>query len=241
MIIDSIIQMKSINFLDIIVIIIMAYCLISGYMKGLVRTIFDLFSYIIALAAANKAYPYVSKLLRYENGPYDRVKISIIETLNLSEVIEKNISQGSEKIINTLPFPDFINNKLIEMNNPEIYKLLGVSTLEDYIGGYFANIFINILAGIIVFIVVTVAMKVIIFTMDILCKLPVINKFNKTGGLIVGLFTGALYIWIGLIIYTLFFINPQSGSIDLLKNSIIAIHFYENNLLFKFLLKILTG
>ena len=56
----------------------------------------------------------------------------------------------------------------------------------------------------ILIIIIYIIVRIVIFMLDFISKLPVINSINKTGGLVVGLVQGLLIVWIGCLILTAF-------------------------------------
>lgn len=234
------VKVGNMNFLDIAVIAIIGLCIFSGYRKGLVKTLYSLFSIFIALFISNKLNPFISSFLREKGGLYDIFTNNILSAMGLNEKITSYGNAAGEKIISDLNFPKFITEKLLEMNTPETYEVLGVTNLENYISGFFANILINIIAGILVFAGVIVIMKVLTVSLDLIVKLPVLKSFNKAGGVIAGFLQGTVYVWIGLIIFTLFFASTKNNFMAILQNSLIAIKFYENNIILNIFFKIFT-
>lgn len=225
------------NILDLLIVIILLFFVLTGAKRGFVITFFNFFSFIISLVFANMLYPVVSNILRNTGGLYEHLKTSVAETIGLNEFIQQTGKAAETQFINSMSLPALIKHPLIENNNPEIYKLLNVSGLEDYICGFIANLFISAISMIVVFVLVFICIKVLAGLLNILTKLPIINSFNKTGGAIVGLFQGILLLWIIIALSTVFFTQPLY---DMIEPSVFAKYFYDNNIILNMLLKLFS-
>lgn len=226
------------NIFDIAVLAIMVVCIGLGYRRGLIRTVFGLGSFVVSILLANRLYPYVSRFLR-GTALYDSLKDAVIHSMNLRAVFTAHTAQTQTELINSLPIPDTFRDALYAYNTPDMYELLNVSTIEDYIGGYFANIALNIISMAVVFVLVWVLMKLIGNALDIIGRLPVINTFNRAGGLAAGIAMGVLLVWAGFALMNLLFVNPSHPEIfAMLNTSAAAKWLYGNNLLVPLLTKI---
>ena len=211
--------------LDEIVVGTLALFMYIGYRRGFIRTFFSLFSFILSIALASYLYPRVAEWMR-STPIYTGLKDYIIRTMGLEGVVQAHTADT----IAALPLPELIRNALIQHETPNMFALLNVSTIEEYIAGFFAGMAINIIAMVVVFILVRIILGVISGMLDIVGRLPVIRFFNNGGGLILGLLQGIIIIWIGLAIMTLFFLDPTTSQlVRLLDESLVAGWAYENN------------
>lgn len=196
-----------------------------GYRRGLIRTVFSLVSFALAIILAIYLFPIVAGWLR-ETALFTGLKDYIIRTMGLEYAVQTH----SADLIYSLPIPDILRRNLLENNTPNMFELLNVQTIEEYIAAYFAGLAINIIAIILVFIAVRLILGLVSRVLDIVGKLPVINQFNRVGGLLLGLLKGVIVVWIGLTIMNLFFLDPtMPGLQNMLAESLIAGWFYEYN------------
>lgn len=137
--------------------------------------------------------------------------------------------------INGLQIPEAFKHILVTNNNNEIYNLLDVNNIGDYIGGMIATLIINIIAFLGVFIIVSILMKVVISLADLVSKLPVLNQINKLGGLAIGAIIGVIVVWFFLgLVLSMLSANPNVAKVyETLEVSKVASFFYDNNLLMK--------
>lgn len=221
-----------------IVIIILVVCVLLGMKKGIVLAIFDFFSFIISLMLSKVMYPVISKVILSSKVFNDTIKEAVLSNSQIKEIAKVQTIKAQTDFINKLPLPKILLNSINENNNPQIYKILNVTSLQDYIVGFITNIIANIVAMTIAFIVVFIAMKLISNTLNIITKLPVIKTFNTFSGACMGLVQGVFIIWIFMIFITMFFSKNNSSLITNLNSSVVAIRFYENNFLMDMVVKV---
>ena len=227
------------SLLDIIILIILVAFILFGMAKGLIRTIFNFFSFILSFAIANWLHPHMTNFLRTTGALYDSLKQYVAEALNLQGIWQETGKAAESALIEALPLPGFIKGPMITGNNPEVYKLLDVSGLEDYIAGFVANIILSGIAFILVFLIALITVKVLGHTLDLIARLPVIHSFNKLGGALAGLGVGVVIIWILTAASVLFIARPSlTWLYDALPGSVIAKFFYDSNPLLNIVLKL---
>ncbi|MCT4597037.1 MAG: CvpA family protein [Vallitalea sp.] len=226
------------NWLDIVVVGIIAINAIISYRRGFIKTIFSFVSLIISIFLTMHIYPHVSEFLIKHTGVYESLKTSIMGLFHLDNVSENMASAGDQiNFINQLKIPEQFKNILISNNNNEVYSLLNVNDIGEYIAGLIATLIINIISFLVVFIVVSIVVKLFVNLIDLVSKLPVLHQINKMGGLIVGTIIGVIIVWILCLGISLMSTNPNFEQInEMLNISVVAKYFYENN----FLMKIVT-
>ncbi|MCL2224283.1 MAG: CvpA family protein [Defluviitaleaceae bacterium] len=210
------------NILDICVLILVALCAIAGFRQGLIRTVYRLVSFFIAIFLANLLFPYVARLLR-ETVIFSAIQDSVKSALNLGGFVTEYSAAMQTEIIESLRVPVPIRGLLHSHFEPDIHGILRIDTIEDYISAFFANIAVNALAIFLVFILVLIILSVIGMVLDIVGKLPVISTFNNVGGLIVGAVMGALISWLCIIVLSMFFATSANAEIYvLIQDSLIV-------------------
>jgi uncharacterized membrane protein required for colicin V production len=217
------------NLLDIIVLAIIGVCVFTGYKRGLLKTVYSLASFFIAIFLTGWLYPYVSRFLR-GTPLYGFLKDTAVNSMGLRAFLEEHTARTQSDLINNLPLPSIIRDALAAHNTPDVYEMLNVQTVEGYIGGYFANIALNVISMAAVFILVWFLMRLAGNVLNIIGRLPIISTFNRVGGLAAGLLLGMLIVWIGFAVMNLLLINMSYPEIsNLLETSSVARWLYENN------------
>jgi len=230
-----------VNWLLIIVLIILIGSALLGYRKGLIKTVFSMFSTIIALILTLIISPTVNDIMRNNENFYNMVldKVNVALSMN-EENIEDEIQLGDIKedqlsLIDDLPLPEVIKDSLKKNNTQEIYKALAVNNFKSYISNYFTSIIINALAFIITFVIIIVCLWIISILLDIISRLPVLNRINKTSGLLIGLLQGLFNVWLLFIMLTTFGGAEFGQKIFLMiEESKLLSFIYNNNLILPF-------
>lgn len=108
-------------------------------------------------------------------------------------------------LIKKAGLPQFIEDGLVENNNDETYKELGITTFQEYIGAYVTKIIMNIIAFLITFFLAGIIMKIIIYALAIMEELPVIHGMNRLAGGAAGVVMGLIIVWIVFLVITLMY------------------------------------
>lgn len=225
------------NVIDISILVIMALCALGGYRQGLIRTVYRLASFFVALFIAHRLYPYAARFLR-DTVIFVNIRDGIARAMNLEVVFNQHTTARGAELIDMLPLPNALRALLHTYNTPDMFALLQVATIEDYIAGFFANMVINALAVLLVFMIAMVALAIIGSALDIVGMLPVIRTLNRAGGLAVGLVMGAVLVWLGIVIMMLLFATGAHPDMyELMQGSVAVRWVFEN----QFILPVLTS
>ena len=239
------------NWLFWVLLVFTVLSVIRGGRKGFVRTAVSMVSLILVMVIAALVNPYVGRFLRESTPVYQFVE-KRCETLfadqlpgreapDEEESIEPSRNQQIE-LIEEMALPQSIRDALLENNNSEIYSALGVDKFQDYVAGYIAGCITNGIGYIISFLIAILIIKVILYAVDILTGLPVINFVNAVGGMLLGIVQALLWIWIFFIVITVL-CNTLPGQIvmEQIDSSEILKTLYDKNLLMNVILQVIQG
>jgi len=192
--------------IDAIVVGFILLCTFWGYKKGLVELGIKALSFLIAIAITFILYRPIAELVIH----YTTIDESIQNT-----IIEKLSNESSESKI----APD----GMIEVAKDN--AILGMAKTLSY------NI---IYSG--VMILLFVVTKIILFFVsslaNIIDKLPIINQFNKAGGIIYGVVIGIFITCLILLILSFIAkVNTDNKIHKEIENSYVTKVIYENNIL----------
>lgn len=222
------------NWLEILVIIIIAGYTLNGRRRGFIKTVFTLFSTIIALLLTMWLSPMVNKEVQKNEKIMSFVNNKVEKVVEFSKTNDKTSEQMN--FIDKLFLPGPIKNALKENNTGDVYAAMAVNSFEEYITGTISRIIINASVFIIVMLLVMIILGIISKALDIISKLPLINGLNKTAGLLAGLIHGIVIAWIGFIILTMFSSTNIGKTMFLLINeSKFLTMLYDNNLLLRYI------
>ncbi len=225
------------NWLAIVVLVILAGYALNGHRRGFIRTVFTLFSTIIALILTSWVSPVISKELQKNEKVMGFVTEKVEKVITFSEAGNKITDQVN--FINKLPLPAIMKHTLIENNTKDVYTAMAVDNFKDYISNSVARIIINAVVFLVIVLFITIGLALLCETMDIISKLPLINGLNKTAGLLAGLLHGIVVVWIGCIFLTILSSTQWGKSIfELINSSAFLSTIYNNNLLLKFIMNL---
>ena len=227
------------NWLLIIVVAILLISTFRGYQTGLIKTVFALVSLIVSIIVASIVSPVVSKSLQEnkEVTDYMHEKLENVIPYNEEEKIEK--SSEETKYIEELKLPKCIKTTLLENNHKEVYKALGAKNFHEYIIGLLTVVIINTISYALCFLVVWMILFIVSRILNVVSKLPLVNEINKLAGLLAGIISGVVKIWIFFIAITLFSTSSVGVNIfEQINQSPLLSFLYDNNILMQWITNI---
>lgn len=197
------------NYIDIIILIIIAVLFVIGAKRGLVKSVIGILSFAASIALAWILYPVIAEIL---------------ESVGVKSVIYEAIYNNIISAINEGQSPDTF---------PQIIRYAvesGEAAISQSVANSVAVTAINLIA----FILVLVVSKIIIFMASkILIKISnisIIGFFNRILGGIFGAIQGVLIVYILLTaIYALSPLRENPAIGEGIENSKIAGMMYQNN------------
>lgn len=163
-------------------------------------------------------------------------------------VKEKNLMEALDQVefprdlqitvIENSGLPQFLRDKLLENNNEEAYKSLGVTSFVYYIGAYLAKLITDIIAFLITFLIVTLVVRIAMYALNIIGDLPVIHGLNRLAGGILGMGTGLVLVWTLFMIITLAYrLEIGKECFEMIGRSHILTYLYEHNYILQWITK----
>lgn len=184
------------NWLTIVVGVYLAGMVLYGHYKGFIRLAVSVVALIATLVIVNMAMPVVTNYLKDNEVVYNLFENSMKKAVGVTGPGDGFSPSEQRVIIENLNLPDQIKESLLENNNNEVYRLLGVDKFADYIIRYLSNKVINIVCFAVLFAVVSIVIHIIMRWLDLMARLPIINGMNKIAGAILGGAEALLVIWI---------------------------------------------
>lgn len=220
--------------IDLIILMIILGTACIAAKVGFIRTVYGLLSSFIALALAFFIYPVIEYILKL-TPIYEGIKTWMMD--KLPEIGNVGLQGQATIIKDSLSWmPEFITDKMVRNNNPEIYELLGVSNLIEYITTFVANLCIMGIAIVICFILVKVGLIVGVGVLDLVAKLPLLKTANKWAGFAVGLIKGVFIVWLICLVVPFIMMIPGLSSLNsLIEESVLMQMFYNHNLILQIL------
>ena len=231
------------NWIDFVIIGIIAIFALWGFKKGLVLSVFKLVSFFVAVILSIALSPVFAGVLTENTSIHSNISGYIYENLNSKQenitgsVNEKIGSAGQsffDGVVEDLPIPDFLKenlSKTLVEQTPEI-KTSSASVILENISDRLADFAVTIMSMIILFILFLILLFILRKIIEKIVKLPVIKQMDKIGGVGFGTLQGLLIIFIVFALLMIFQSNQMLGGIyETIDNSLIGKFFYEHNLI----------
>lgn len=223
-----------------ILLIVLTVFAIQGFRKGMVRTAISMVFFIIVIGVTSWLNPYVGDFIREKTSWQEEIQQGCWEILIQKIEKQMEVSIGSEQeLIDGLPLPKTMKEKLAENNNTEGYSQMAADSFADYLAGYLAYAIINGIAFVISFVLTILIAKMILYAVDILTELPVVGSLNRLGGIVIGIVQGILWIWIFFLIITLLCGTEIGGYLmNTIREDPVLIWIYDRNYLMMIIMRV---
>lgn len=240
--------MYEVNYLAAVFLIALLVGVIKGYRKGFLRILVYLAGLVVVLLIVTKISPYVSEFLIEKTNAYDVVKQKI-ETVyrehqgqsaysTETEESENSDASDTNLIVELFGLPDILSENLMNNNNEDTYSKLAVALFEEYVSGYLARLVIKAGSFCGLFVALAIVMFCVLAAIKIIEKIPVLKTFNRLLGMFAGGGMVVIFTWVFFIAAIVFFYDSVGKwTLTQIKSSSILSYLYNNNYLFRFLLK----
>ena len=204
--------------IDIVVIAILALSIFLGYKRGLIKVIFNLCAFLVALILTFILYKPVASFVIQNTDLYDNIKQVVLEngiTEKKEDVIDNNA--GVDKYIEKYTY-----NAITEAKNDVVKSAADTIALNA----------VNVMVSIGLFIVIRILLIFARFLVEALAELPIVKQFNELGGALYGAITGLITIYAILaIVFFIVSINGFEYINEAIDMSIITKYLYGNNII----------
>jgi len=226
---------------DIIIVVIIIFCVAFGYRNGFVRTIMNFLSFIIAFFTARQFAPQLADYLytshikpNFASGASNQIESFLSPNVDLNALA--NNANPPENFINMLRGYGFglqdFQRWLGEAGSR------GAEGAREFIAANLAapvaRQFSYFLAFVLILAAVLILLKIAVNIIDSLASLPGLNFMNKSGGILLGLVYGIAVSYIFVFLATFFMpyleANNVVGSWMEIRNGTVFFRWlYENS------------
>ncbi len=204
-----------------------------GYKRGLIRMVFSVVACFVAIGIASWLAPYTASFLRTQTPLYQVIKEKSIEAI-----------QGRVEEIGQAPPPEegltiFGVEVPREMQELLFQNVAGAagnwmkeSGAVDRLAGQLAETVVQRVAWGVSFVLVGILMGILVRTLNIVSRLPVLKDLNRFGGFLLGLVQGLTIVWVFLLVIRFTQSSGWGGQVleAVQKNEILS-YLYQNNLI----------
>ena len=187
-----------------------------GHYRGFLKQCVSLGALILTIVIVKMATPYMTGFIK-DNPSIRQSAANVI--LNISGLEEPSqeetqLPSSQRLLIEGLNLPQSVKDALLENNNSEIYKMLGVDQFAEYISMYLADMLINAIASIVLFLAVYILIHLVVRWLDLIARLPILYGLNHIAGALLGLAQGLLFLWVAGFILNLFSATPMGKMLE---------------------------
>lgn len=238
----EIVSALSSHWLETAVAVYLIGMVLYGHYRGFIRLAVSLVSLAAALLVVWAVMPYATDWIKNNTGLYESMKAGIEQTAGFTQLEGEPDEPSDEGLaIEGLELPEQIKRLLSENKTTEDYGSLGAEALQDYVGSYLADIMLRILVFVVLFLAIFILLRVLVFWLDLIAKLPILSGLNQIAGAVLGGVEGLVFVWIGCMILTLASGTGLGGQImSQVDISPWLSWLYENNLLSYLVLGLLS-
>ena len=194
----------NLNLLDITIIVILAFYLISGMYRGFITSLLGTFGFVGAWFGAQQLYPRVAQLA-LSNQSLMAVLNQYLEPENFFETHTQAVSTVSEVIaggesaiqsaLASVSNKLSVISKAFEANvRAQMFQRLGINTLADYLDQTIWQAVFNVVAFLLCFIALYVLACLVVNLLDHVISFPLVRGFDWLLGGIFGLARGLVIV-----------------------------------------------
>lgn len=200
-----------------------------GYRKGLVEIILSLCATVVAIILVAIISPILTNVIIQHTQVDDYISDSFVEYILSNEKVVYKMGEDIEiydevQAVMDIQIPTSLQEQILKNNTQDMYEVLGVSNFYEYVGRYIANWIVKLATFIIVMIAVFIFMKMFVFSMLVITRVPIISGVNRLGGLVIGGVAAILILWIVFIVADL--LHQMQWSITFLED-VRSVRFFE--------------
>ena len=191
---------------DLIIVAIILLSTFLAYRKGLITLSIQLVAVVISILATLILYKPISNLIVNTTNIDETIQNAILEEAN---DIMSNDENGSDQIVESIQ-----NNML-----PETARTISINIIQGAV-------------ILILYVGIRIALRFVTALANLVSKLPILNQFNKLGGIVYGILRGLLIAYIVLLLINLSGeIEPENQVYTLVEDSYLGKMMNENNVL----------
>jgi hypothetical protein len=235
------------HWLSIAAAVFLICMVLYGHYKGFLQIAVTMSALVISVLFVRVATPQITTFLKENTAIQHTIQQTLIRAVGGGELLEDSgsISQEStyqRMMIEQLNLPEQMKEALLENNNSEGYRLLGVETFVEYVGSYLADMIINLVGSVILFAIVYIGLRVLVHALNLVARLPILCGMNQVAGAVIGLIRGLLWLWAFLLVVSIFSGMPWAAALqEQIHKSVWLSLLYNNNLYNRIFVGIIRG
>lgn len=230
------------NIFLIAVVLILLISTIVGYVKGFIKTVYSMFALLLIIILTAFLSPYVKTYIIKNTNIPSKIEKNVSENVKLEEKMDFSNDWKLTEYIEKLELPDQLNEVLIKKSREagDTFNAGNEKAAEELAQTAYdrmTDVVIGAIAYLFTFAVLSVIVLVAGLLLNIVDKLPVINKLNKLLGVILGFLRGYLFISLLYVVATaLGATSFGSNLLEQVASSEFLTFIYSNNPIVNFIM-----
>ena len=231
------------NWVLILVLLILAGSIATGYHKGLLRMAYSLVSWIIVMAVVSWAAPHINQYIVENTSIYDRIMERCEEAVRQSanERTEAAVTEQESRLQSLgMNVPDVVFEGILEKSTNAADRFLEESGVYAQLAAGLADFILQGISFLAALVFAWLLTHIISQILGIVSRIPILKGINQTLGLFAGGIYGLIAVWI------VFYIVALSGTSEVGRTLVSYIYenrflifLYENNLVLILILQFL--
>lgn len=224
------------TWLGIVTLAFVALAFLVGFRRGFVREAAATFIVVLSIVVVWLINPYVNEFMRENTPVYEMVQEGCQQFIGAQS--EKGTAldkQEQSSLVEGLKLPQSLKEGILENNTADAYRLLAVNNFTDYVVNYLATTVVNGLSFLISFLLANILIRTVIWGLDLLAKLPIINGANKLAGGLLGGGKCIVFVWVAMLLFTVFCETDfGKAGLELIEKDSVLKALYDYNILAEF-------
>lgn len=223
------------NWLLIIVVVGLAFCILHGYKKGFIRILFSLVSIILAIAFVTISTPYICSYLETHTPLKANIEGKCLEHIQLSAKDKMGSEADSQEKTLTdagITIPSGVFEKIVNQGVNSADHALEKTGAYQALADSLSHFIVNGIAFFAAFVIATIALFIIARLLNLIAMLPLIRNVNHLLGVIAGFVQGMVLIWLFMYLVAVCCTSSfGSMMLDYINKSMILSYLYNHNLI----------
>lgn len=229
------------NWLLILVILLLAWNIVKGFNKGLLRSVYSVVALVAIVVIAVIATPHARDFISSHTSIEKNIEKKSHEKISDFVVGDDNNKESNGELLREMGIniPDELADKLFESNSIAD-RLMEESGIYDEISEKIASLAMSGISFVLIILILVIAFHLLYQILVVIEEAPVIGLLNKIAGVGIGVIKGLIIVWV---VYAVIAMNSTSeiGSylIATTNTSPFLSLLYENNLVLILLMNFL--
>ncbi len=222
------------NWLLIIVLIGMAFCIWRGYQKGFLRMLLSLVSIIVVVMFVTITTPYISDYIENHTSLGKKIEEQCLEHIKLTaeDKIDKE-AEDKQKVLEEagISLPSGIWEDILSSGTDVADQVMEETGVYETLAQTTAHFVVSGISFFVALTIATILMIILTRTLNLVAKLPIIKQANHFLGIMAGFAQGMILLWLFFYLVAVT-CTSEFGlmMIDYIHQSVLLTYLYNNNL-----------